>query len=362
MITPNTISNTGRNNLHDALKSVRPYRNKRSLDHGLFPFIGWIQQKFIGVATTHDLDDLKINSQRLTDYIQELRDILKDHSGVLAKLIGDMKVINSTFTQYHKYVNDQLSKVNDFQKSITSSINQNFEEVQKTLSSVTHAISDIHVMVEYYKELQFFEIAFSMCSDERIPHDLINSTTLRLTLKDVQDHLVLTPFELSIPIDMLDWYYEFKLAYCTENNHDLDVVVAIPIKQKKLNQVLEVAIPIPIRVENKSYVLDFKKPTYILYNQNHMVELNEFLTDCLIQRAPILNNCLIRPVNHDPIALDSCLARIRFGTTIKAYKENCKLTSVTSHQQEWHQLNSTHWLYTGGRKTIHLKGFGNDTS
>lgn len=43
--------------------------NKRFLDHALLPFVGWAYQKLIGVATTGNLDDLKVQSATLTNHI-----------------------------------------------------------------------------------------------------------------------------------------------------------------------------------------------------------------------------------------------------------------------------------------------------
>ncbi|QPB73984.1 glycoprotein [megalopteran chu-related virus 119] len=332
-------------------------REKRFLDHGLFPFIGWLQQKLVGVATTSDLDDLRVSSKNLSEYIEKLREVLKSQSSILHHLIGKQTEISNEF-------NALLTAYRDIVVNITDHMDAKFQiaygMIQATTDNINHnylATLESMIIARYNYAISQLDIGYTACREGKIPETLFSPSKLKSILRTIASDLKDTSFTISIPISEIHWFYELDLCYCKKEKDGIQLLIAIPVRFKKHQWTLEEVQLLPIRVNGENYFYPGKKRQELLVNNTHLITIQERSVDCVTSQARTLAGCLVQVISFDIVSPESCLYAVRVGLDIKAYKEKCLLTRSRDPEPIWYQVNYTHWIYSGQQLNITIKRF-----
>lgn len=231
-------------------------RTKRFLEHGLIPCIGWLQQKTGGVALTKDIDVLKVQSKSLTSYVQQLRDILKEHNSDILKLFQQAQDIKHTMENELKLINENFATIST---SLLTLKNQSLELFNQHEIVMSYQFTMMSILVQATLARIKHEAIKSSCDNnllnaEIIPESLLLTESNRaLQLGNLDKN-----FALALGKDKIKWVYQLPLVHCESDEDELIIFVAIPMKSvttKPVGKLFKFTL-IPIKLNMELFLIE----------------------------------------------------------------------------------------------------------
>lgn len=112
-----------------------------------------MQQKFIGVAITLDLDDLAVQSRELSEYVRDLKKQLSSQTITISKLISDITHIQADENRYRHQIDFELNGIRDFDYKLSQRITNETEKINEEVNVNTRSIFDLYTLtrLQYVK-------------------------------------------------------------------------------------------------------------------------------------------------------------------------------------------------------------------
>lgn len=329
---------------------IKITRDKRSLfdNHGLLPWIGWINQKITGVATTSDLDDLAVNSKKLSSYVENIKNKVTDEFDIIEHIIDNVTSIekqlmefSKSYEQWSRSSNSERTIINHELNVIQEDIFQNRYESIINMGILNNLIASYHRLINY-------NLAVQDCKTGYLPISLINSTFLIQYLDDFSRNLN-ENFQISISPNKFHYYYAYPLAHCHIEGYKIYVMLDIPIIRKSYFNVqfnLFRIIQIPININSYYYQLsDHYENQLIFWDEKRVGVLIQPEITCVNQKDKSGNLCLIKMNSLSYYSNESCLSVLLKELTVKEYKQYCNIQRI-ENPLKWIQLNSTSWYHS----------------
>ncbi|CAG4986793.1 unnamed protein product [Parnassius apollo] len=186
-------------------------RTKRSWpSEGLLPFIGEINSKFTGVATLRDIENLKVQSQSLTEYVNGLKEIMKTQLNLNEQLITDVKQIQIDLTPIKSTIVNVVNELGSYQEKIDST----FREIKRMLTyqRLKMALETRHLTYELF-QMQLVQ-TIDKCNLHYLSESLINKGRLINLLEEVHPNLKNMKLNPAIGESSIEMYYSLPLTNC----------------------------------------------------------------------------------------------------------------------------------------------------
>ncbi len=240
-------------------------KNHKHSKRSLFPFLGQIVSKLIGVATTRDLKTIKQAIVTLSSSQDKIKHVVQD----------SLSILNKT----HKFVQENRNAINSLQGSIDF-LNSRLDRLQKevftviepeiTYMQLTSRLHDIFHGV--YAAMQSVELSVLELYDQiffsingLISPSLVSPPVLQETLKEIKKQL---PSDVNLPYFLsgkgLREYYQNLYGIIIPDKDSFHVVVAVPLLQNKASFYVYETISVPVPDDTLSLSAQYELESKVL--------------------------------------------------------------------------------------------------
>ncbi|CAG4986787.1 unnamed protein product [Parnassius apollo] len=301
-------------------------RTKRSWpSEGLLPFIGEINSKFTGVATLRDIENLKVQSQSLTEYVNGLKEIMKTQLNLNEQLITDVKQIQIDLTPIKSTIVNVVNELGSYQEKIDST----FREIKRMLTyqRLKMALETRHLTYELF-QMQLVQ-TIDKCNLHYLSESLINKGRLINLLEEVHPNLKNMKLNPAIGESSIEMYYSLPLTNCLREKDTFFVLLNIPIIPDSSNQIIIYKVrPIPMLINNKKYIINTDNTELMssILHHSYKIDLSTVLFSpyCVDQKV----SGIIQSNGLQVIDQESCLSQLLNGAPLSELKMKCSLVEL----------------------------------
>lgn len=331
--------------INQVISYTRSNRKRRSWpEGGLLPFIGMINSKFTGVATLADIEDLKIQSKSLSDYVDGFKKIIKEHLNTSVQIMTDVQNLQINLNSVKHSVSHLVNLMKTFENHVDSSL----IEMRKLLTyhGLKNALESRHMAFELYK-LQLTQTKDS-CNIHHLSESLIPPEKLKSLLLNLNVDLTLMNLSPAIDIKSIDMYYSLPLINCHSSNNVFWILINVPIVPNDVNEITMYKVkPIPMIIGDDKYLINTDNIDLISTSGSQTFQIDISTVVFSPFRVDRETSGIIQSNGLEPLDSNSCLSRLFSGSPISRLKQQCQLNKIDRTSMSWIKLNESSWYYSG---------------
>lgn len=251
-------------------------------------FIGSIENWCCGIATDAEIDSLEMKNHDLASVVSNLKaQLATDHDAA----VRANQIVNTYSEQIKNTINNYFHD-NDISLEITKNRTSILEE---ELSNYENSLAFTTKTLHHAALTATWSHAISSCNSKRIPHTMVNTSTLYADLLLLEADLQKHGQRLSIPARQLNTYYSIPTTRCYYNRTHLSVRVKIPIRSSSGTYELLAVSALPFSYNGSlcsinalgTYVILKDKSTVIPLHGHDVQRCVDPATPlCFVQRYP----------------------------------------------------------------------------
>jgi hypothetical protein len=314
-------------------------RSKRSLE-----FVGDFSSWCCGVATQNSLDKLVDHENNLERFVSGVKTQMANRDANIRKSLStysaDMAIL---------WNNSRIHENNEMKV-----LARNEEKIEASLKQKEALFVEAVVTMHGIAQEQLWGTVWADCRNGKIPHALVNRSSLVSDLVELEQRIKKEGFITSIKPENVQKYYSLSTTSCTFSSTKVLVVVKIPIiKTTSKYQLLRVT-PIPFR-HNYTVCQLTLDTEMLITSQFGMVPLtNEASTRCTFQDQEL---CFVPRYPTKFHSNHGCLSTIINKPTVAQLVKSCGFLCMdhSTKQTEVFQVENHRFIIFNPKGPVTLK-------
>jgi hypothetical protein len=286
------------------------------------------------VAYQSDLQEVKVDEERIEDYMKMVKFSLTGEQQEISNLQHTVTNLNSAVEDDMKILKKDLWAV--FLRMKDENV-----DMHKLVEVQTHLIDSLNFLL-MQSEYTHRNISVAECRSKHIPHLIVTMNLLRDRIQNISRELFTknSEYELAIPKEKYGTYYKHELASCLVSNDSMMIQIKIPLKKKKTEWILYSVDPMAFAYNNS--ICHFEGlPSFIAVSSERQVRsLNPSHYHHCTQSDFSL--CYLPQFPQQYQYNEKCMTSLFFGSSMKQITTYCKfmctktttpvITQISAHE------------------------------
>lgn len=288
-----------------SMEDSKEIKKKRALD-----FIGDFMKFCCGTATQSDLRGVAYDNKYLADHVNSISQLLhSDHQ--------DLLLMSKKTDEVVMQIRENLITSENQLKTLARQLFASTQNEEKILNYIllNQFLSGFLSYANSYQDN--INSAKQDCAHKMLPRTLVSYAALKADLEALGNKVKANGYELAIPVQDLQSYYQHPFTSCTFYETKLLISVRIPLRRKDIHYRLHRFVPVPLIWEDQ--LCKISPQEFIIVNSSREIIITQENKDCDLKKG----YCMVPRYSAEEEKSQTCARKIFAGSPLNELKGPC---------------------------------------